>query len=124
MERHRVYKILMDNDSSVNILSTEAMMKMGIDAFRMSPVPTPFIGIKRLAVPMKGAMGLTVIMGFVPCCVTLKQTFMVIDTHLLYNSIIGRPLLHQLSAIVNIKYLALKFPTSEGISAVKEIKKS
>uniref|UniRef100_A0A2K2CAH6 Uncharacterized protein n=1 Tax=Populus trichocarpa TaxID=3694 RepID=A0A2K2CAH6_POPTR len=45
MEGHRVYKILMDNDSSVNILSTEAMMKMGIDASRMTPVPTPFIGI-------------------------------------------------------------------------------
>jgi hypothetical protein len=35
----------MDNDSSVNILSTEAMMKMGIDTSRMTPIPTPFIEI-------------------------------------------------------------------------------
>jgi len=124
IEGHRVYKILMDNNSSVNILSTEAMMKMGIDASRMTPVPTPLIGIEGSAVPVKGAMRLTVIIGSVPCCVTLQQTFMVIDTHLLYNSIIGRPLLHQLSAVVSTKYLALKFPTSEGITAVKEIKKS
>jgi hypothetical protein len=44
---------------------------------------------------------------------------MVIITHLPYNAIIGRPLLHQLRAEVSTKYLTLKFPTSKGIAAVK-----
>jgi len=119
MKGHRVHWILVDNDSSMNILSIEAMMKIGIDASTMTLVPTPLIGIEGSAVPVKGAVGLTVIMRSIPYCVTLQQTFMVIDTHLPYNAIIGRPLLHQLSVVVSIKYLALKFLTSKGITTVK-----
>ena len=103
----------------MNILLAEAMTKIGIDAFRMTLVPTPLIGIEGSAVPMKGAVGLTVTIGTAPCCVTPQQTFMVIDTHLPYNTTIGRPLLHQLIVVVSTKYLTLKFPTNKGVAAVK-----
>jgi hypothetical protein len=71
MKGHRVHWILVDNDSSMNILSIEAMMKIGIDASTMTLVPTPLIGIEGSAVPVKGAVGLTVIMRSIPYCVTL-----------------------------------------------------
>jgi ribulose kinase len=107
MEGHRVHRILVDSGSSMNILSTKAITNMGIDASRMTLVSTPLIGIEGSAVPVKGATRLIVIMGTAPCCVTLQKTFIIIDTHPPYNAIIGRPLLHQLSAIINIKYLTL-----------------
>jgi len=44
---------------------------------------------------------------------------MVIDTHLLYNAIIGRPLLHQISAVANTKYVTMKFPIVKGVATVK-----
>jgi len=94
MEGHRVHRILVDNGDSMNILSVEAMTKMGINASRMTLVPTPLIGIEGLAVPVKGAAGLIVTMGTARYCVTLQKTFMVIDTHPPYNAIIRRPLLH------------------------------
>jgi hypothetical protein len=68
---------------------------------------------------VKGEVGLTVTMGTTPHCVTLQQTFMVIDTHLPYNTIIGRPLLYQISVVVSTKYLTMKFPTVKGVAAVK-----
>jgi len=71
MEGHRVHKTLVDDDSLMNILSAEAMTKIGMDAFRMTIVPTPLIGIEGSAVLMKGAEGLIVTMGTAPCCVTL-----------------------------------------------------
>jgi len=103
----------------VNILSAEVMIKMGIDTSKMTPVLTPLIRIEGSAVLVKGVMGLTVTMGTAPHCVTLQQTFMVIDTHLPYNAIPGRPLLHQISAVVSTKYLTLKFPTVKGVIVVK-----
>jgi len=72
MEGHKVHRILVDNDSLVNILSAEAMMKMGIDDSKMTPVPTPLIRIEGTAMPVKGIVGLTVIMGSATCCVTLQ----------------------------------------------------
>jgi hypothetical protein len=119
MEGHRVHKILVDSGSLVNILLVEVMTKMGIDASRMTLVLTPLIGIEGSAVLVKGAIGLTVTMGTAPHCVTLQRTFMVIDTHLSYNAIIWRSLLHQISAVVRTKYLTLKFPTVKGVVVVK-----
>jgi len=55
MEGHRVHKILMDDINLVNILSAEAMTKMGMNASIMTLVLTPLIGIEGSTVPMKGA---------------------------------------------------------------------
>ena len=119
MKGHRVYKILIDDSNLVNILLAEAMTKMGMNASRMTLVPTPLIGIEGSAVPMKGAVGLTITIGTAPHYVTLQQTFMVIDTHLPYNAIIRRPLLHQISVVVSTKYLTMKFPTVKVVVVVK-----
>jgi len=54
MEGHRVHKILMDDINLVNILSAEAMTKMGMNASIMTLVLTPLIGIEGSTVPMKG----------------------------------------------------------------------
>jgi hypothetical protein len=45
MKGHRVHSILVDDGSLVNILSAEIMTKMGINAFKMTLVPTHLIGI-------------------------------------------------------------------------------
>ena len=54
MKGHKVHRILMDDNSLVKILSVEAMTKMGIDASRMTLMPTPFIGIEGSVVPVRG----------------------------------------------------------------------
>ena len=72
MKGHRVYKILIDDSNLVNILLAEAMTKMGMNASRMTLVPTPLIGIEGSAVPMKGAVGLTITIGTAPHYVTLQ----------------------------------------------------
>jgi hypothetical protein len=79
MKDHMVYRILVHDDSPMNNLSAEAMKKIGINASRMTLVPTPLVGIEGLAVPVKGAVELTVTVGTAPCCVTIQQTFMVIN---------------------------------------------
>ena len=119
MEGHMVYRILVDHDNLVNILLAEAMTKIGIHASKMALVLTPFIGIEKSVMSVKGAIELTVTVGIAPYCVTIQHTFMVIITHLLCNAIIRRPLLHHISAMVSTKYLTMKFPTVKGVAAMK-----
>jgi len=54
MEGYKVLRILMDDGSSVNILSAKTMTNICIDASRMAPMLTPLIKIERSAVPVKG----------------------------------------------------------------------
>jgi len=70
MEGHMVYRILVDHDNLVNILLAEAMTKIGIHASKMALVLTPFIGIEKSVMPVKGAIELTVTVGIAPYCVT------------------------------------------------------
>jgi len=114
-----VYRILVDDDNLVNILLAEAMTKIGIHASKMTLVLTPFIGIERSVMPVKGVVELTVTVGIAPFCVTIQHTFMVIITYLSCNAIIRRPLLHQISVMVNTKYLTMKFLTVKGVVVVK-----
>jgi len=57
MKGHRVYWILVDDNSLVNFLSVEAMIKMGIDTSKMTLVPTPLIGIEGSVLPVRGQQG-------------------------------------------------------------------
>jgi hypothetical protein len=84
----------MDDDSLINIISVGVITKIGIDASRMTLVLTPLIGIKGSTVPVKRAVKWTVTIGIAPYYVTIQETFMFINTHLLYNAIIRRPMLH------------------------------
>jgi len=84
----------MDDDSLINFISAGFMTKIGIDTSKMTLVLTPLIGIKGSTVPVKGAVKWTVIIGTPPYCVTIRETFIFINTHLPYNDIIRRPLLH------------------------------
>jgi hypothetical protein len=44
MKDHMVYRILVHDDSPMNILSAEAMKKIGVNASRMTLVPTTLVG--------------------------------------------------------------------------------
>jgi hypothetical protein len=56
IEGHKIYKILVDDESSVNILYTEAITKMDMNTSRMTIMSTPFMGIKGSIVLVKGAV--------------------------------------------------------------------
>ena len=61
---------------------------------------TPLIEIKGLGVPVKGTLEIQVIISTPPKCVSLQQTFMVINMYLTYNIIIGRPFLHEINVFI------------------------
>ena len=68
---------------------------------------------------MKGVLEIQVTIDIYPKCFTLQQNFVVIFMALAYNAIIVRLLLHKINAVINTRYLVLKFPTQKGVAIVK-----
>jgi len=56
LANHRVHMILVNYDSSVNILSIDVISYIGIDPSKMTPVKTQLIGTKGSRVPIKGCL--------------------------------------------------------------------
>ncbi|GAV76283.1 hypothetical protein CFOL_v3_19758, partial [Cephalotus follicularis] len=54
-----------------------------------------------------------------PCQTQVEMTFLVVDIPNPYNSIIGRPGLNLMKAIVSTRHLLVKFPTRFGVGEVR-----
>jgi hypothetical protein len=100
-----------DDGNTTNILSSEVMTQMRINPLKLIPVKTSLIRITGIDVLVNGALKILVIVETFLKCITLQQTFMVINMSLTYNAIIRRSLLHQINVLISSRYLALKFPT-------------
>jgi hypothetical protein len=71
LSNHQVNWVLVDDDSTVNILSYKVMAQMGISPLRLTPIKTPLVRIKDSSVLMKGALKILGIVDTPPKCVSL-----------------------------------------------------
>ncbi|XP_066341455.1 uncharacterized protein [Miscanthus floridulus] len=97
-------KVLMDEDSSLNILYASTLDKMGIPQRNLRPCKAPFYGI----VPGKEA-----------CAPREPLTFEVIDFLGVYHALLGRSCFTKFMAIPNYTYLKLKMPNPKGVIIVE-----
>ena len=120
MSNYNVYKLPVD-DESVNILLEDAMTQMSVDTTKLTHMRTPFIIIKRKWVAINSVLNFLVIIKTYPRCCMLQQTFMVIKMNLFffYNAIIGRLLLYKINAVINNRYLTMKFLIDKGVTTIK-----
>ena len=64
-------------------------------------------------------MTLIVTAGSYPLHVTNQHNFLVVDSLLSYNVIIGRPTLNRWKAATSTYCLKVKFPTKQGVREIK-----
>ncbi|GAV80344.1 hypothetical protein CFOL_v3_23805 [Cephalotus follicularis] len=81
---------------------------------------TPLVGFAGEMVHHLGSIDLTVVAGTAPCQTQVEMTFLVVDTPNPYNTIIGRPGLNLMEAIVSTRHLLMKFPTRFGVGEARE----
>ena len=67
----------------------------------------------------KGIVTLTVTAGSHPFQVTNKHNFLVVDSPLSYNVIIGRPTFNRWKAATSTYCLKVKFPTEQEVGEIK-----
>ena len=85
---HAIHRILVDNESSADILYRLAFQKMGIDRDRIKSFDFPLIGFGGEQVQPVGITPLPMTIRTVPRLSTIMVDFLVVDCPSTYNTII------------------------------------
>ncbi|XP_075665774.1 uncharacterized protein LOC142635517 [Castanea sativa] len=91
---YNIYRVLVDNGSSADILYYPAFQQMGIGRERLVPTNAPLVGFGGARVLPLGIITLAVTVGDYPQRITRNVTFLVVDCSSAYNAIIGCPTLN------------------------------
>ncbi|GAV61691.1 hypothetical protein CFOL_v3_05218 [Cephalotus follicularis] len=91
VELFTMKRILIDSDSSADILYKHAFDQLRIPVDQLKLVKTPLVGFAGEIVHHLGSIDLSVVAGTTLRQTLVHMTFLVVDTSSPYNAIIGRP---------------------------------
>ncbi|XP_060967373.1 uncharacterized protein LOC133035545 [Cannabis sativa] len=116
-----VHRILVDNESSVNLLNFQAFKQMGLHEKDMRLVTSSIYSFTGDVIALKGMIKLSITLGTAPVTDKSMVDFAVIDQYSAYNAVIGRPILKEMKIVTSIYHLTMKLPTLAGVGSVRGI---
>lgn len=119
VENSNVHRILIDGGSSVNVLNMSAFNKMGLTYDMLKPSHSPLYGFSGDKVVPNGSIDLPLSAGGPDYQKALIVKFLVVNTPLVYNIILGRPTLNVLKVVVSTYHLLMKFPVGHDVGEVR-----
>ena len=119
IEGFNTKRILVGNDSSVDIIYLLAFQQLKLDPKRLRPFDSPLVSFSGDKVYPRGIVTLTVTLRTYPVQLTCQLDFLVVDCPSSYNVIIGRPTLNKWKATTSTYCLKVKFSTDNGVGEVK-----
>ena len=111
-------RMLVDNESSTDIMYMTANHQLRLDLKCLQPFKSPLVSFSGDRIYPKGIISLRVTTGTHPALITKQVDFLTVDCPSSYNVILGRPTLNQLKAANSTYCLKVKFPTPHGIGEV------
>ena len=112
-------RVLVDNESSADILYYLVFQQMRIGRDQLRPVNSPLVGFGGIKVQPMGIISLPVVVGVYPLQITKNVNFLVVDCSYSYNAIIGRPILNSWKVVTSTYHLSVKFPMEHGVGQVQ-----
>lgn len=109
-----VARILIDTESTVDIIYKSTLLKMGIDLTDVKPTPKPLTGSEGEVTMSMRTITLPVEAGGI----TKMVRFSVSDNPPIYNIIMGTPWINSMRAVPSTYHLCIKFPTPKGIKTI------
>ena len=89
MANKTIHRVLVDNESSADIIFASAFDKMDIGKERLELINTHLRGLSRERVLPLGSIQLVLTLGDPPCQVTTTVRFLVVDAPSAYNVLLG-----------------------------------
>ena len=119
IEGFNTKRILVDNESSMDIIYLPAFQQLKLDPKRLQPFEFPLVSFSGDKVYPKGIVTLTITVGTHSRQLTRQLDFQVVDWPSSYNVIIGRPILNRWKATTSTYCLKVKFSIDNGVGEVK-----
>ncbi|XP_025685188.1 uncharacterized protein [Arachis hypogaea] len=114
-----LYRTLIDQGSSSDILFKSAFDKLGLQYKELRTHPNSLFGLGDTPIQPLGYISLHTTFGKGTRSRTLSIDYIVVDVRSAYNALIGRTTLNQLAVVISTPHLCMKFPTPEGIATIK-----
>ena len=114
LANRKVFRVLVDNGSSINILYAATFDKMNIGREKLKQIHTPLIGFGGECLIHLGSIDLLVTIREPPHQATKMAGFLVMEHHSVYNFILDRLALNLFRATASTYHLMIKFPTETG----------
>ncbi|KAL5538665.1 hypothetical protein UlMin_044967 [Ulmus minor] len=115
----KVFRILVDNGSSADILFKSTFNRMNLVGVKIEPTTSSLSGFTGDSISSEGILTLPVELGSSPCQHIQAVDFVLVDCPSPYNAIIGRPTLNKIRAVTSTYHLLVKFPTVGGIGILR-----
>ena len=100
VEEFNIHRVLIDNESSIDIIYLPAFQQMKLDKKRIKPFTSPLVSFTGDKIIPRGIVTLIVITGTYPAQIIKEINFLIVDCPLTYNIILGRPTLNRLRAVM------------------------
>ncbi|XP_021726817.1 uncharacterized protein LOC110693943 [Chenopodium quinoa] len=109
-----IKRVLVDGGSSANVLFMKDFNEMMIRKQYLTQVSYPIIGFNGSIVRPEGSIVLPVQLDDGPTARDVMAEFLVENVPLPYNAIIGRPIIHDVQAVVSTYHLTIAYVSNLG----------
>ncbi|KAL5541984.1 hypothetical protein UlMin_009694 [Ulmus minor] len=115
----KVFRILVDNGSSADILFKSTFNRMNLVGVKIEPTASSLSGFTGDSISSEGILNLPDELRSSSCQHIQAVDFVLVDCPSPYNAIIGRPTLNKIRAVTSTYHLLVKFPTVGGIGILR-----
>ncbi|KAL0410723.1 UNVERIFIED_CONTAM: hypothetical protein Slati_3662000 [Sesamum latifolium] len=115
LANYEIERVIIDSDSSADILFGEAYDQMQLGDVPLETVDTSLYGFAWEVVHPRGMISLPLTLGTSLLRKTCLLKFLMVDITSAYNVILGRPTLNAFRVIISTYHMKIKFPVIEGV---------
>ena len=114
-----IHRVLVNNESSAEIIFASAFDKMGIGREKLELVNENLCGFSGERILPLGSIQLVLTLGDPPCQATTTVKFLIVESPSAYNMFLGRPSLNSIRVVPSPYHMVIKFPTANGVGMVR-----